>query len=248
MGGGAVKCHLSDRRSRRTPIIDRWRPIVDEDVPDGDVVIATWWETAEWVNALSAQKGAKVYFIQGHEIFPYLPVARCRATYRMRLHKIVVSLWLKRLMHSEYGDSNVDVVPNSVDREQFFAHARGKQFRPTLGFIYSANPLKGVKTVLAAIDLIRKQFPTLRIISFGSERPSSELSLPNDIEFHWCPPQEELRSIYSSCDVWVAASRSEGFNLAALEAMACRTPVVSTRTGWPEDELTPIERTFGRNR
>src|SRR5258708_6435499 len=33
--------------------IDRVRPIVDGDVPDADVVIATWWETAEWVAALS---------------------------------------------------------------------------------------------------------------------------------------------------------------------------------------------------
>jgi glycosyltransferase involved in cell wall biosynthesis len=47
-------------------VLDRWRPVTDEDVPDGDIVIATWWETAEWVNALSPSKGAKVYFIQHH--------------------------------------------------------------------------------------------------------------------------------------------------------------------------------------
>src|SRR5215468_5208918 len=28
-------------------VLDHWRPISDDDVPDGDVVIATWWETAE---------------------------------------------------------------------------------------------------------------------------------------------------------------------------------------------------------
>src|SRR6476469_7840483 len=26
-------------------VLDRWRPVTDTDVPDGDVVIATWWET-----------------------------------------------------------------------------------------------------------------------------------------------------------------------------------------------------------
>src|SRR5688572_27047370 len=26
-------------------VIDRVRPIIDSDVPDGDVVVATWWET-----------------------------------------------------------------------------------------------------------------------------------------------------------------------------------------------------------
>ena len=35
----------------------------------------------------------------------------------------------------------------------------------------------------------------------------------------------------------MAASRSEGFNLTAMEAMACRTPVVSTSVGWPEEVL-----------
>src|SRR5208282_5263036 len=35
----------------------------------------------------------------------------------------------------------------------------------------------------------------------------------------------------------LTASRSEGFNLPAMEAMACRTPVVSTRTGWPAEAV-----------
>jgi hypothetical protein len=29
-------------------LLDRRRPVVDADVPDADVVIASWWETAEW--------------------------------------------------------------------------------------------------------------------------------------------------------------------------------------------------------
>ena len=116
-------------------VLDRWRPVTDVDVPDGDVVIATWWETAEWVNALSPNKGAKVYFIQHHEIFPYLPVERCEATYRMPLHKIVVARWLQQVMSTRYGDEIVDVVPNSVDRTQFFAADRGKQSTPTVGVL-----------------------------------------------------------------------------------------------------------------
>jgi glycosyltransferase involved in cell wall biosynthesis len=38
--------------------------------------------------------------------------------------------------------------------------------------------------------------------------------------------------------VWVTASRTEGFNLPAMEAMACRAPVVSTKTGWPEEAIS----------
>lgn len=218
-------------------ILERPRAITDEDVPDADVVIATWWLTAEWVNALSAKKGAKVYFIQGHEVFAHLPVDRCKMTYRLPLHKIVVAPWLKEVMLSEYGDAVVDLVPNCVDKRQFYSEPRGKQSAPTVGLLYSSNAFKGVKLSLMALVKVRERFPALRILCFGSEPPSPVLPLEDDVEFFLLPPQEKIREIYSACDVWVTGSLSEGFNLPAMEAMACRTPVVSTRTGWPENAI-----------
>ncbi|MFZ3585099.1 hypothetical protein ACOI1H_23630, partial [Loktanella sp. DJP18] len=35
-----------------------------DDLPDSDVIIATWWETAEWVAALPSIKGRKFYLLQ----------------------------------------------------------------------------------------------------------------------------------------------------------------------------------------
>ena len=218
-------------------VLDRWRPVVDADVPDGDVVIATWWETAEWVNALSPSKGAKVYFVQGHEIFPYLPVERCCQTYRLPLHKIVVARWLKHVMRDQYGDETVDLVPNSVDRAQFFAPVRGKQPVPTVGLLYSSGQLKGTDVSLAAVEMVRRRYPNLRITAFGANPPVSSLQLPRGAELTVAPPQDEIRNLYSRCDVWITASHSEGFNLPAMEAMACRTPVVATRTGWPAESV-----------
>lgn len=218
-------------------ILEHWRPVTDADVPDGDVVIATWWETAEWVAALSARKGAKVYFIQHHEIFNYLPVARSRATYRLPFHKIVIAQWLKRVMSEQYGDNSVDLVPNSVDRTQFYAPVRGKQPRPSVGFLYSSTHFKGLDSAFAALRIVRERIPDLRMVSFGSHPPSPDLPLLNGSEFFRLPPQEEIRNLYACCDAWITASRSEGFNLPALEAMACRTPVISTRAGWPEEAV-----------
>ena len=174
-------------------VLDQYRPVTDNDVPDGDIVLATWWETAEWVNALRPSKGVKAYFIQGHEIFPYLPIVRCKATYRMPLHKIVVAQWLKHVMSSEYGDDVVDVVPNSVDREQFFAPVRDKQLRPTVGLLFSTAPLKGLDIALASLRVVRQQVPNLRVICFGSERPRSALLSANKIEFYFLPAQNKLR-------------------------------------------------------
>lgn len=215
-------------------VIDRYRPVTDDDVPNGDVVIATWWETAEWVSALNACKGSKVYFIQGHEIYNFLPYERTRATYLLPFHKIVVSRWLQRVMNEQYGDRTVDVVPNSVDRTQFFAPIRGKQPAPSIGFLYATAHLKGLDTAFAALRILRDQIPNLRMISFGTQRPIRGLGLLKGTEFIFSPPQRTIRELYARCDAWITASRSEGFNLPALEAMACRTPVVSTKTGWPE--------------
>lgn len=234
-----INCHPSqfDGSGLDHTVLDRWRPVEGQDVPDADVVIATWWETAEWVSALGSAKGAKVYFIQHHEIFSYLPIARSQATYRLPFHKIVVAKWLKDLMESEYDDFAVDLVPNGVDNRQFFAPVRGKQAVPTVGFLYSLATFKGLDTLLRALTLVRQGVPGLRLFAFGSEMPHASLTLPEGTEFLYRPPQDEIRNIYARCDVWVTASRSEGFNLPAMEAMACRTPVVSTRTGWPEEAV-----------
>jgi glycosyltransferase involved in cell wall biosynthesis len=218
-------------------VISRCAAIIDDDVPDADVVIATWWETAEWVNALSRQKGAKAYFVQGHEVFPHLPVERCHATYRLRFHKIVVADWLRRVMKAEYQDDVVDVVPNSVDRSVFFSPLRGKQSLPTIGFLYTPTQSKGLDLALAAIARVRQRAPGLRIMSFGDRPPVPGMRLIAGTDYRVLPPLHEIRNIYGSCDVWVTASRSEGFNLPAMEAMACRTPVVSTKTGWPEEAI-----------
>jgi glycosyltransferase involved in cell wall biosynthesis len=218
-------------------ILNRWRPVVDGDIPLADVVVATWWETAEWVNNLSSKIGAKAYFVQGHEVFDHLPIDRVRATYRSPLHRIVVSNWLKKIMENQYGDLHTDLVPNSVDHSQFNAPIRDKQHTPTVGFLYSGSSFKGVSISLQVIKKIRMTFPLLRVISFGSVSVQADPDWDEKIEFEHLPPQEKLREIYAQCDVWISSSRTEGFNLTAMEAMSCRTPVVSTRTGWPEEAI-----------
>ncbi|MCB9886335.1 MAG: glycosyltransferase family 4 protein [Planctomycetes bacterium] len=207
-------------------------PITDAEVPDADIVVATWWETAEWAKELSPSKGRKIYFVQGHEVFPNLPLDRCRATYRLPFPKIVVSRWLAEVMAEEYGDHDVHLVQNGVDHKQFFAPPRGRHAAPTVGFLYSTSEIKGGDVAMRVIGDLMRRNPGLRVVSFSTQEFKQARRL--GIEFHHHPPQAEIRDLYAACDVWLSTSRSEGFNLPAMEAMACRTPVVSTRTGWPK--------------
>ena len=211
-------------------------PMVESDVPDADVIVATWWETAEWTNAFGPQKGRKVYFVQGHEVFDFLPLDRVRATYHMPFFKIVVSGWLQRIMEETYGDASSVLVPNAIDHSAFDAAPRDKQAVPTLGFMYAPGGVKGADVAMQAVRQLKLALPKLRVISFGTHIPVG-LEGFDEVEFRRLPSAEELRSSYASCDVWLCSSRSEGFGLPAMEAMGCRTPVVSTRVGWPLDAI-----------
>jgi glycosyltransferase involved in cell wall biosynthesis len=203
----------------------------DAEIPDGDVVVATWWETAEWVSRLSASKGAKAYFVQHHEIHEGQPVERVEATWRLPLRKIAVSQWLVDVARQRYGDGRAILVPNSVDLGLFHAPPRAKQRTPTVGMMYHAAPYKGCDVCLRAFEWARRDIAGLRLVAFGTSRPLRRLPLPAGTVYARCPLQERLRRIYASCDAWLFGSRVEGFGLPLLEAMACRTPVIATPAG-----------------
>jgi glycosyltransferase involved in cell wall biosynthesis len=212
-------------------LLDRFRPVTDQDLPDADIVIATWWETAEWVAALSSRKGAKVHLIQHHEVFDYLPQARVAAAHHLPLQKIVIAMWLQNVMRDVYSDADAVLIAQGVDRALFDAPPRGKQAAPTFGFMYSPLHWKGCDVVLNAVALAQVQLPHLQIVAFGAEDPTAQLPLPRGAVFVKQPPQTLLCRLYAQCDAWLFGSRSEGFALPPMEAMACRAPVIGTPAG-----------------
>ena len=236
----AQKNHF-DHTEVKQHVIDKNRPIISSDLPDADIIIATWWETAEWLAAIDVSKGKKVYFIQGHEIFEYIPKLRAVATYRSKMHRIVVSNWLKKIMQNEYAAENVDVVYNGVDKQCFCFKKRDKQACPVLGFLVSESSVKGFDIAIKVVQKVRETYPSLKVITFGVSTLGSKEFTALNADFHLLPSQSIIKEVYTSCDVWLAPSRTEGFNLTAIEAMSCGTPVVSTRTGWPAEAIVSYE-------
>ena len=195
------------------------------------MIVATWWETAEWVAALSPEKGAKAYFVQHYEVHEGQPLARVKATWRLPLHKIAVSQWLVDVAREKHGDEHVALVPNAVDRDQFNAPPRGKQPVPTFGLMYQPSRYKGCDICLEALERVRREQPDVRLVAFGTGPPTPGLPLPAGAQYTRSPAQDALKHLYGSCDAWLFGSRSEGFGLPLLEAMACRTPVIATPAG-----------------
>jgi glycosyltransferase involved in cell wall biosynthesis len=200
-------------------------------VPDADVIIATWWETAFAVQTLPPEKGRKVYFVQGHEVHAHMPSHISAGSYYLPIKKVTIAGWLRDTLQDLYGASDVPVVHNSVDSAQFYAPPRARRPAPTIGFMYSHTPFKGAQLARTAIAEARRQIPDLQVVAFGASTARAGRELPEGTRYFRQPPQDKLRDIYAMCDGWLMPSHSEGFALPVLEAMACRTPVISTRTG-----------------
>ncbi len=228
--------HLNGPTHRR---IDRYRPVTAADVPDADVVVATWWETAEWVAAYPAAKGKKAYFLQHYEAHDGQPTGRVDATWRLPMHKVIIARWLVDMARERFQDTDASYVPNAVDVDQFRAPPRGEQAVPTVGVMYSIVPFKGCDVSLKAFELAKEKVPALKLVSFGNRPPTAALPLPPGTDHTVQPAQDAIRDIYARCDVWLFGSRSEGFGLPLLEAMACRTPVIATPTGAAPELVEP---------
>ncbi len=205
--------------------------ITADQLPDADVVVATWWETAEWAAALPASKGAKAYLMQDYEMFDHLPRDRVAATFHAPLHRIAVSDYIRRMLRDHHGVEGIDLVPNAVDLDHFTAPARTRTDGLTVGVVYTERPRKNLGLAIAALSEARARLPHLQAVAFGVLAPVAGLALPPWVRYHRAPAERDIPGIYASADVWLFTSDSEGFGLPLLEAMACRTPVIATAAG-----------------
>lgn len=234
-GPGRAPTPLLDFLGPRHVILDRPRPVTDADLPDADVVVATWWETAEWVAALSPAKGRKFQLLQDYEMFPHLPADRVAASFRLPLRKLAVSGYIRDQVRDNHGVNDIAVIPNAVDSGRFDAPPRHRNATLRVGFLYAPAPRKNLGLALAAVRAAQARLPGLRVTSFGASPPLPDHPLPPATEYRRNPPQSDIPAIYASCDLWLFTSRNEGFGLPILEAMACRTPVLATRAGAAPD-------------
>lgn len=220
-------------------IMPRLGPIESADVPDADVVVATWWETAVWMHDFPLSKGRKVHMIQGYEVWfgpRFLP--QLHAALRLPNLKVAISQGLKKTIEAELGPLQIQVIPNAVDLVQFNAPERKRNRTPRAGFIYAQAAIKGTDICIAACELARKEIPDLQVLAFGTEALAPELPLPVGSTYFHRPPQAALRAHYAACDYWLFGSRLDSFGLPILEAMACRTPVIGVPIGAAPDLLT----------
>ena len=142
------------------------------------------------------------------------------------------------------------VVGNGVDTVKFHRLDR-RAARERLGLPLDAPVLvsvgalverKGFHRVLECLPALRRRFPGLRYLVVGGAGPEGdwsaqlsrsvvELGLQDCAVFLGTLPAEALNVPLSAADVFVLATRNEGWANVFLEAMACGLPVVTTDVG-----------------
>lgn len=205
-------------------------------MPDADIIVATVWYSAEWVNCYSRRKGKKFYYVQSYEAWAG-PRERVDATYKLPLTKIVVSSHLKNLLEIKFKENVAEIAINGVNFSQFYNEKKVFNKQKRIGMVYSSTALKGSIDGILAFKMAKEKYPDIKLVMYGNSFPGAEV--PDDVEYYFNPPQDQLRKIYSSCDIWLFPSWYEGFGLPPMEAMACKCAVISTNVGGIADFTIP---------
>jgi len=139
-------------------------------------------------------------------------------------------------------EKEIHVIPNFVDANRFHLTNKEhfkKMLAPNgeriLAHVSNFRKVKRVEDVLAVFQKVREKMPSkLLMIGDGPERQTAEdlcrrLDICNDIRF--LGKQDQMEEILNIADLFLLPSQYESFGLAALEAMACGVPVISSNAG-----------------
>jgi len=210
--------------------------LAEKHIPDADIVVATWWETAYWVKRYSMNKGKKFYLVQHYEIWGG-PKERVDQSYRLGLRNIVHSTWLKKILCNKLNAEIDALIPHAPDLDHFYPETiRKNDHTIRLLMPYRRIKWKGVDDGIRAYEIVKQKYPDVQLVMFG---PDSAKDLPYPVEFHKRPSNPELRRIYNSCDIFIFPSHKEGFGMPPMEAMVCKCAVVTTDVGAVSDYTIP---------
>ena len=108
----------------------------------------------------------------------------------------------------------------------------------TIGVVSRLETIKGMDLVILAFSKVLEHHPDTRLIIVGDgslnefmHKQAEKTGCATNIEWAGKQPQENLPAWYAKMDIVLMPSRSEGFGLTAIEAMACGCVVVAADTG-----------------
>lgn len=136
----------------------------------------------------------------------------------------------------------IDVVPNFIDFERFRIQDKS-HFKKVIApsgekiviHISNFRKVKRIKDVIEVFRIIRENMPSkLLLVGDGPERQKyeqvcRELEICDDV--HFLGKQNAVEELLSVSDLFILPSEKESFGLAALEALACGVPLITSNVG-----------------
>ncbi|MDH4461751.1 MAG: N-acetyl-alpha-D-glucosaminyl L-malate synthase BshA [Flectobacillus sp.] len=154
-----------------------------------------------------------------------------------------VSESLKNDTFNEFDIKNeIAVIPNFIDLDRFkklpkdhFKIAICPNGEKLLMHTSNFRKVKRIEDVVKVFHLVNQRIPSkLLLVGDGPERTSiemlcRELGVQNDVRF--LGKLDVIEEVLSLADLFLLVSEKESFGLAALEAMACEVPIISSNAG-----------------
>lgn len=136
----------------------------------------------------------------------------------------------------------INVVPNFIDmslyKTEFTDCDRSVMAFPSeriITHISNMRPVKRILDVVKIFEIFSKEIPSVLImVGDGTERAEAEeyaRSKKLHYKIKWLGNSNEIDRVLCFSDLFLLPSEKESFGLAALEAMANHTPVISSNTG-----------------
>lgn len=138
--------------------------------------------------------------------------------------------------------SNIEVIPNFIDLNRFqkqpkehFKLAICPNGEKLLMHTSNFRKVKRIQDIIQVFAKVQKQVPAkLLLVGDGPERSGMEalcreLGVSTDVRF--LGKLDTIEEALSLADLFFLTSEKESFGLAALEAMACEVPVISSNAG-----------------
>jgi glycosyltransferase involved in cell wall biosynthesis len=149
------------------------------------------------------------------------------------------------------GEPGVAIIPNGIDVDRCLAIRPRHEVRNAWGLrpdeiaVGYVGRFSSEKNPLATAEAVRALGRGHRAVYIGRGWPNDDLipfvrAIASDAVF--VPPMHQIGDALSALDCLIAASPSEGFGLAPVEAMHCQLPVVATPVGI----LPEMHRQHGR--
>jgi colanic acid/amylovoran biosynthesis glycosyltransferase len=175
-----------------------------------------------------------------------------RAALRGGTHVAAGSSHLARLAAAHVEEERLVRFAIGVDAAVFQPPATGRHDQPRLpgepSLLHAAGlvPVKDQRTLLAAIDVARRDLPGLHLHLVGDgplrgalEAQVAALKLGEHVTFHGSHRFTEMPSFYRRVDACVQSSVHEGQQLVILEAAGCARVTIGTRVGLLGDLAPP---------